>query len=900
MPPDPMFETAEGARLRAIQRGEDWRRWGPYLSERQWGTVREDYSPHGEAWDYLPHDNARSQAYRWGEDGIAGFADDKLRWCLGLALWNERDPILKERLFGLTNAQGNHGEDVKELYYYLDGTPTHSYMRMLYKYPQAAYPYGELVAENARRGTHDREFELLDTGLFNERRYFDVVVEYAKASTDDILMQITVHNRGPDPAPIHVLPHLWSRNTWTWVPGRPKPTLTLRGQQVQAWHPALARTRVCDVDQPADWLFCENETNYNRLFGANLPGPFKDGINDCVVDGKRDAVNPLRRGTKCAAHLRFDVPAGGQVTVRLRLRPADTATTDPFAYFDAVMDTRRDDADAFYAAVQRDMPDADARHVQRQAFAGMLWSKQFYALDVRRWQDGDPGQPAPPPGRRWGRNADWRHIENADVISMPDAWEYPWYAAWDLAFHCVTFALIDPGFAKQQLLLLMRERYMHPNGQLPAYEWAFGDVNPPVHGWAVLRVYQMDRILNGAPDTKFLEMAFHKLLLNFTWWVNRKDASGRNIFQGGFLGLDNIAIFDRSHPLPTGGSIDQSDGTAWMAMFTLNMMRISLELALGDDAYQDMATKFFEHFLYIAEAMTMAGGIGLWDEVDQFYYDVLHLPDGSIIPLRVRSIVGLIPLFAVEVIGSRAFESLPDFSERLQFFLNHRPDLAALISRWTDSGAGERHLLSLLRGHRMKMLLRRMLDSGEFLSDHGIRALSKVHAAHPYMLDAAGGHFSIGYEPAEGSTHAFGGNSNWRGPVWMPVNILLVDSLREFHRYYGDDFRVECPAGSGQMASLAEVADMLSARLKSLFLRGADGRRAFLGDDTLTQSDPEFRDHILFHEYFDGETGRGLGASHQTGWTGCIALLLAGPDSAWAKTTAQHPPSPAPGKAEAT
>ncbi len=899
MDPDPIFDTAEGRRLLATERGEGWRRWGPYLSERQWGTVREDYSPGGTAWDYLPHDQARSAAYRWGEDGLAGFADEKLRWCLSLGLWNEKDPILKERLFGLTNAQGNHGEDVKELYYFLDGTPTHSYMRMLYKYPQAAYPYEKLVQENASRTAVDREYELVDTGVFDERRYFDVVVEYAKASTDDILMQVTVHNRGPDPAPLHILPHFWSRNTWSWVPNRPKPLLSQEGSKVRATHPALARVRICEVDAPdAEWLFCENETNYNRIYGATLPGPFKDGINDYVVHGRRDAVNGLRRGTKCAARWRVDIPAGGETTLRLRLRPE--SSEDAFAWFDAVMASRREETEAYYAVVQRGMPDADQRAVQRQALAGMLWSKQFYALDVRRWLDGDPGQPTPPPERKEGRNFDWRHLDNADVISMPDAWEYPWYAAWDLAFHTVTFALIDPSFAKSQLLLLMRERYMHPNGQLPAYEWAFGDVNPPVHAWAVIRVFQMDRALTGQADRKFLEMAFHKLLLNFTWWVNRKDDNGRNLFQGGFLGLDNITIFDRSHPLPTGGIIDQSDGTAWMAMFTLNMMRIALELAIEDDAYEDMATKFFEHFLYIAEAMTKAGGIGLWDEQDQFFYDVLHLPnDGATIPLRVRSMVGLIPLFAVEVIGARAFQALPAFSERLQYFLNDRPDLAALISRWTDTGSGERHLLSLLRGHRMKMLLRQMLDEAEFLSPYGVRALSKYHEANPYVLEVAGQRFSIGYEPGEGTSHAFGGNSNWRGPVWMPVNILLVDSLREFHRYYGDDFRVECPVGSGQMMSLKDVANMLSDRLKSLFLRGADGRRPFLGDDTLSQSDPDFRDNLLFHEYFHGDTGRGLGASHQTGWTGCIALLLAGPESVWAKTTAEMPSATA-GRVQAT
>ncbi len=902
MDADPIFGTAEGKRLLAVGRGEDWRRWGPYLSERQWGTVREDYSPGGTAWEYFPHDHARSRAYRWGEDGLAGFADDKLRWCLSLALWNGADPILKERLFGLTNAQGNHGEDVKELYYYLDGTPTHSYMRMLYKYPQAAFPYDRLVGENAARTAQEREFELADTGVFDERRYFDVAVEYAKASTDDILMQVTVHNRGPDPAALHVLPQLCSRNDWSWAPGKPKPMLSLQDGRVQASHPALGRVRTCEVDAPAaEWLFCENETNGNRLYGASLPGPFKDGINDHVVHGRPEAVSPLRRGTKCAAHVQWTIPAGGEATLRLRFRPE--ATDDAFAWFEALMEGRRAEADAFYAALQRGMPDPDARLVQRQALAGMLWSKQFYGMDVRRWLQGDPGQPTPPPERKHGRDSDWRHIDNLDVISMPDAWEYPWYAAWDLAFHAVTFALIDPEFAKAQLLLLMRERYMHPNGQLPAYEWAFGDVNPPVHAWAVLRVFQMDRVMTGVADRRFLEMAFHKLLLNFTWWVNRKDADGQNIFQGGFLGLDNIAIFDRSEPLPTGGVINQADGTAWMAMFALNMMRIALELALADDAYQDMATKFFEHFLYIAEAMTSTGGIGLWDQQDQFFYDVLHLPDTETIPLRVRTIVGLIPLFAVEVIGSRAFEALPEFSERLQFFLDNRPDLAALISRWGEPGTGERHLLSLLRGHRVKMLLRRMLDPAEFLSPHGVRALSKAHEAHPYVLQVNGRSFSIGYEPGEGTTRSFGGNSNWRGPVWMPVNILLVDSLREFHRYYGDDFQVECPAGSGRLASLRDVADELAARLKTLFLRGADGRRACFGDDEIAQTDPHFRDNLVFNEYFHGDTGRGLGAAHQTGWTGCIALLLAGPDSAWGKTTAQHPQATAgvrPVRAQAT
>ncbi len=897
--PDPLFDTAEGHRLLAIERGENWRGWGPYLSDRQWGTVREDYSPGGTAWDSFPHDHARSRAYRWGEDGLAGFADDRLRWCLSLALWNERDPILKERLFGLTNAQGNHGEDVKELYYHLDGTPTHSYMRMLYKYPQAAFPYQDLIDTNARRGLGEREYELLDTGVLDADRYFDVVVEYAKASPEDVLMRVTVHNRGPDAAPLHVLPQVFARNDWSWQPGRAKPLLRLDGDRVVATHPGLARPRIVEADAGATWLFCENETNVNRLWGMSAAGPFKDGINDHLVGGRENAISPSARGTKAAAHLRLLLPPGGEATIRLRMRPeaqgegrGDEAAEDAFAWFDSIVDGRRAEADAFYAVLQRGIADPDARHVQRQALAGMLWCKQYYEFDVRRWLDGDPGQPEPPRGRRDGRNADWRHLDDFDVISMPDSWEYPWYAAWDLAFHAVTFALIDPGFAKSQLLLLMRERYMHPNGQLPAYEWAFGDANPPVHAWAVLRVFQMDRVLTGQPDRRFLKIAFHKLLLNFAWWVNRKDANGRNIFQGGFLGLDNIAIFDRSHPLPTGGTIDQSDGTAWMAMFALNMMRIALELSLEDDSYEDVAVKFFEHFLYIAEAMTTAGGIGLWDEQDQFFYDVLHLPDGETIPLRVRSVVGLIPLFAVEVIGRSAFEALPEFGERMQVFLASRPDLAALISRWTEPGQGERHLLSLLRGHRVKMLLRRMLDEAEFLSPYGIRALSKVHEAAPYVLEVRGARFGIGYEPGEGTSHSFGGNSNWRGPVWMPVNILLVDSLREFQRYYGDDFRIECPTGSGRFASLDEVAAEIGRRLTRLFLRDERGRRPFNGDSDRLQTDPAFRDHILFNEYFHGDDGRGLGATHQTGWTGCVALLLAGPDSAWARTTAQHPPPP--------
>ncbi|HVJ54300.1 MAG TPA: glucosidase [Aliidongia sp.] len=864
--------TVEGRRLKAVKLDKSWRRWGPYLSERQWGTVREDYSAGGTAWDYLPHDHARSRAYRWGEDGLGGFGDCDLNLCLGLALWNGRDPMLKERLFGLTNSQGNHGEDVKELYYYLDGTPTHAYMRMLYKYPQGAFPYAHLIEENARRGSALPEYELIDTGLFDEARYFDVEIEYAKADPDDILMLVTVTNRGPDTAELHVLPQLWARNFWSWRSVERHPILSMIDQgTVLVRHPDLPEMRLV-ADGECDLLFCDNDTNMRRLYGMDVPGYFKDGINDYVVDGDTAAVNPAREGSKLAAHYRLRIPPQGKAQVRIRLA-AGPAHGD----FDTIMAARRTDADEFYGALQQDIADADARLVQRQAFAGMLWSKQFYYIDIPQWLKGDPAQPTPPEGHQTGRNADWFHLNNADIISMPDKWEFPWYAAWDLAFHCVTFARIDPEFAKSQLVLLTREWYMHPNGQLPAYEWAFGDVNPPVHACAVWRVYRMDRAQNGGVgDRAFLERVFHKLMLNFTWWVNRKDSEGRNIFEGGFLGLDNIGIFDRSAPLPTGGYIQQSDGTAWMAMYTLDLMRIALELALDNPVYEDIATKFFEHFLYIAEAMTHMGGddMGLWDETDQFYYDVLRLPGGERVPLRVRSMVGLIPLFAVEVLDSHMMERLPDFATRLNWFLDYRPDLALLVSRWMDKSGEERHLLSLLRGHRLKQLLRRMLDETEFLSDYGVRAVSKFHEQHPYVFEHAGQQFSIGYVPGESTTELFGGNSNWRGPVWMPVNYLIIEALLEHHQYYGEDFKVECPVGSGSYMNLKEVAQELATRLARLFLRDAEGRRPVLGRNERLQTDPAFRDLVLFHEYFHGDTGRGLGASHQTGWTGLVALLL--------------------------
>jgi hypothetical protein len=859
---------------------QSWRKWGPYLSERQWGTVREDYSADGDAWRYLPHDHARSRAYRWGEDGLAGFSDDEQRMCLALALWNGKDPILKERLFGLTNGEGNHGEDVKEVYYYLDATPTHSYLKMLYKYPQREFPYGQLVEESRRRGKDQPEYELLDTGIFDDDRYFDVFVEYAKAGPEDLLMQVTIHNRGLEEVQIHLLPQLWFRNTWSWKAEAQKPRLTAAGPGlVKARHPELGEYTLHAEGDPA-LLFCDNETNVVRLYGANgVKSCYKDGFHDYVVRGTRSAVNPAQAGTKAAVHYVLKLPAQGSTRVRLRLM--SSPLSDPFRRFDSVLRQRKEEAEAFYADLQTGITDEDARAVQRQAFAGMIWSKQFFYYDVPAWLKGDPAQPAPPPDRRRGRNSDWQHLNNADTISMPDKWEYPWYAAWDLAFHMIPFALIDPEFAKGQLVLLTREWYMHPNGQLPAYEWALGDVNPPVHAWATWRVFQIDRKQRGdCGDLAFLERVFHKLMLNFNWWVNRKDAQGRNVFQGGFLGLDNIGVFDRSAPLPTGGFINQADGTAWMAMYCLNLMRIALELALHNPVYEDIATKFFEHFLHIAEAMTCIGGdgcehgVGLWDEKDQFYYDELSLPDGRIIKLKVRSMVGLIPLFAVETLEPELLEKLPDFKRRLKWFLNYRPDLAALVSRWEERGRGERRLLSLLRGHRMKKLLKRLLDETEFLSDYGIRALSKQHRDQPYTFRCQGTSLTVNYQPGESDSSLFGGNSNWRGPIWFPVNYLLIESLQKFHHYYGDDFKVECPTGSGQFLTIGQVAEELSRRLTRIFLKGERGRRPVLAYHDKLHGDPHFRDYVLFHEYFHGDTGRGVGASHQTGWTGLVAKLL--------------------------
>ncbi|MGE0441281.1 MAG: glucosidase [Gemmatimonadales bacterium] len=869
-----MRRTAEGRRLAATSPTTPWKRWGPYLSERQWGTVREDYSADGAAWDYLPHDHARSRAYRWGEDGLAGWSDDAQRLCLAIGLWNGRDPILKERLFGLTNSQGNHGEDVKELYYFQDATPTHSYLRMGYKYPQAAFPYARLEEENRRRGIGEPEFELLDTGIFDEDRYFDVTVEYAKADPGDVVLRITVDNRGPDEAQIHLLPQLWFRNTWSWTAEAERPALhATGGNRIEVRHPTLGSMQAAFEGAP-ELLFTDNESNSDRLWGTPGPAFSKDAFHRRIVEGRTDAVNPARTGTKAAAWYRLSVPAGGQVSVRLRL--AADLGPDPVADADRIVALRQSEADEFYEALQENLTDADARLVQRQAFAGMIWCKQYYGYDVPRWIEGDPAEPTPPASRRHGRNADWEHVNNADILSMPDTWEYPWFAAWDLAFHTIPFALIDPAFAKHQLVLLTREWYMHPNGQLPAYEWAFGDVNPPVHAWAAWRVFQIDRKQRGdAGDLAFLERVFHKLMLNFTWWVNRKDAQGRNVFQGGFLGLDNIGVFDRSAPLPTGGFINQADGTAWMAMYSLNLMRIALELSKHNPVYQDIATKFFEHFLHIAEAMTRMGGEGpgLWDEADRFYYDVLQAP-GLMTPLRVRSMVGLIPLFAVDTLDQELLAAAPEFAKRLDWYLNYRPDLAALVGRWNVPGAGDRRLLSLVPGERIKPILQRLLDETEFLSPFGVRALSRFHHDNPYSFRVGDHELTVTYQPAESDSGLFGGNSNWRGPIWMPVNYLLIESLQKFHHYYGDSLTVECPTGSGRHLTLDQVAAELTRRLAAIFLKDAAGRRPVLAYHPKLERDPRFRDQVLFHEYFHGDTGRGVGASHQTGWTGLIAKLL--------------------------
>ena len=869
--------TKEELRLKeARERSAHWKRWGPYLAERQWGTVREDYSPHGTAWDFFPHDHARSRAYRWGEDGLGGITDNHGRLCFALALWNGHDPIFKERLFGLTGPEGNHGEDVKEYYFYLDSTPTHSYMKFLYKYPQAAFPYGTLIEENGRRDRQAPEFELIDTGVFDGDRYFDVLVEYAKAAPDDLLIRVTAVNRGPGEATLHLLPTLWYRNTWSWNPAGPERPVLRQGVAtaghvvIEGEHPSLgARWLYCEG--APELRFTENETNTERLWRApNRARYVKDGIGRSVVAGERDAVNPAAVGTKAAAYHRWTLAPGESRTTRLRL--ANTPIPgDPFGReFDSTCTRRLAEADEFYATVIPKALSDDAKSVMRQAFAGLLWSKQFYHYDVRRWLEGDPGSPPPPPERWQGRNREWLHLYNEDVVSMPDKWEYPWYAAWDLAFHMIPLALIDPDFAKAQLVLFLREWYMHPNGQLPAYEWALGDVNPPVHAWAALRVYRIERRLRGKGDRTFLARVFHKLLLNFTWWVNREDAEGKNVFQGGFLGLDNIGVFDRSAPLPTGGHIEQSDGTSWMGMYCLNMLAIALELAKEDPAYEDVASKFFEHFVYIAHAMNT---LDLWDEVDGFYYDVLRT-DGAACRLKVRSMVGLIPLFAVETLEPEVVERLHGFKRRMQWFIDNHPEFREHVETATKPGVGPRRLLAIVPRERLPRVLGYMLDEAEFFSPHGIRAVSRFHKDHPYVLSLNGTEHRVDYEPAESTGGLFGGNSNWRGPVWFPVNYLLIESLQRCHHFYGDGMKVPCPTGSGRMLNLWEVAAELSRRLARIFLRGRDGRRPVYGGTEKFQRDPHWRDLILFHEYFHGDTGAGIGASHQTGWTGLVAKLL--------------------------
>jgi len=877
--------TREEKRLQeAHERKAHWKRWGPYLSERAWGTVREDYSPHGTAWDFFPHDHARSRAYRWNEDGIAGICDRHQMICFAIALWNGRDPILKERVFGLTGNEGNHGEDVKEYYFYLDSTPTHSYMTYLYKYPQAAFPYGWLVEENRRRGRGGAEFELLDTGVFDEDRYFDVVVEYAKAGVEDILIRISATNRGPESAQLVLLPTLWYRNTWSWGSDEPRPSLQRGkvqggGAAIEVDHPFYGRRWLYCEGSP-ELLFTENETNYRRLYGAENGSPYvKDGINEYIVHGVKEAVNPERVGTKVAAHYPLTIAPGKTMAVRLRFTDTEIPATGEKAFgtaFDQIFGERQREAEEFYATVIPLDLSSDARSVMRQAFAGLLWSKQFYHYVVKDWLEGDSAFPAPPAERKHGRNHEWTHLYNTDVISMPDKWEYPWYAAWDLAFHCVPLALVDSDFAKEQLILMLREWYMHPNGQLPAYEWAFGDVNPPVHAWAAWRVYKIEKKRRGKGDRDFLQKIFHKLLLNFTWWVNRKDAEGQNVFQGGFLGLDNIGVFDRSAPLPTGGHIEQSDGTSWMGMYCLNLLGIALELAREDPAYEDVASKFWEHFIYIAHAMNTRGGedIDLWDEEHGFYYDVLHLPDGQHFPLKVRSMVGLIPLFAVQTLEPKLLNRLPGFKRRLEWFIDHRPELIQNVACMRTPGQEERRLLSVVTPDRLRRVLKLMLDEREFLSPYGIRALSQSHRDHPYTLTVSGVQHRVDYEPAESSTGLFGGNSNWRGPIWFPVNYLIIESLQKFHFYLGDDYKVECPTGSGRMATLWEVAGEISRRLTRIFLRTADGRRPVHGGSGKFQTDPHWRDLVLFYEYFHGDTGAGVGAGHQTGWTGLVAKLL--------------------------
>jgi hypothetical protein len=877
-----MSRNSEVLRLQEARAAKiPWRKWGPYLSERQWGTVREDYSQDGNAWDYFSHDQSRSRAYHWGEDGLAGISDDKQLLCFSVGLWNKKDPILKERLFGLTNSESNHGEDVKEYYFYLDSTPTHSYMKYLYKYPQAAFPYGDLMATNKGRNRLDMEYELLDTNIFKDDRYFDVFVEFAKNTPEDILIQISVSNRGPEPATLDILPTLWFRNTWTWWPDTPRPSLKQVTGKNDARFVAASHSQLGDrylySEKDVPLLFTENETNNERIFGTPNASPYvKDAINDYVVSGKQDAVNPQHTGTKVAAHHRISVAAGETATIRLRLSDlAPAAIGDPFKSFGQIMQLRQNEADEFYRSVIPERVSEDEARVMRQALAGMLWSKQYFGFDVDKWLEEHGVDPMRPDGRQI-RNSEWSHMVNAHVISMPDKWEYPWFAAWDLAFHTIALSTVDTDFAKEQLDLMLQEFFLHPTGQIPAYEWNFSDVNPPVHAFATLFLYRTDQALKGQGDIEFLKRSFAKLTLNFSWWVNRKDRFGRNLFEGGFLGLDNIGVFDRSAALPTGGYLEQADGTAWVSMFCQNMLEISVELAAYDSFFEDMAIKFANHFLWIAHAMNQVGPDGMWDEEDGFYYDVLRLPDGSATRLKVRSMVGLLPLCATTVIEPEQRERVPRVMEALQERLRHMPGLLETIHATGPGhyGYGERGIAALVNPERLRRILTRMLDENEFLSPYGIRALSRYHADHPYIFNAGGQEYRVNYLPAESDTGMFGGNSNWRGPVWMPVNALLIRSLLSFYLYYGDSFKIECPTGSGNRMNLFEVAKEISNRLTRIFLRDESGRRPVYGGTEKFQTDPHWKDYILFYEYFHGDNGAGLGASHQTGWTGLVAKLI--------------------------
>ncbi len=868
--------SAEKARLEEDRKQEKhWRRWGPYLSEREWGTVREDYSEDGDVWNYFTHDQARSRAYRWGEDGIAGISDNHQRLCFAPAFWNGEDPILKERLFGLTGKEGNHGEDVKEYYYYLDNTPTHSYMLYLYKYPQQAYPYTKLVEENRKRGPEDPEYELIDTGIFEKNRYFDIAIEYAKESSEEILIRITATNRGDLSKPLHLFPTLWFRNQWSWDERHPKPRISLQGSCLETQHVKLS-PHYLYFESPAELLFTENETNMQRIFNRPNVSPYvKDAFHEYIVHQQKGAINPHNSGTKAALHYFAEIAPGKSFQIKLRLSD-QKKLADPFKQFDAVFQKRKEEADEFYAEFTCPHLTPEHRHIQRQAFAGMLWNKQFYHYVVDDWLHRDPLEKNTPPKRRIDRNSEWLHLYNDDIHSTPDKWEFPGFFSWDSAFHALPIAMIDPEFAKKQLALLMREWYMHPNGQLPAYEWSFSDVNPPVHAWATWRVYKICEKLHGSPDRTFLEGVFQKLLLNFTWWVNRKDAGGRNVFQGGFLGMDNISVFNRSEQLPNGGTLYQSDATSWMGMYCLNMLTIALELAKENPVYEDMASKFFEHFLYISDAINFQneGRLPLWDEEDGFYYDLLLFPGGDHHRLKVHSMVSIVPLFAVTVLKPEQLKQFKGFNKRLEWFLNNRGDLCEKVACASMPGQDGRRLFSIMTPERLKRVLAKVLDENEFLSPYGIRSLSKYHEKHPYTLKLDSREYTVTYEPAESTSKLFGGNSNWRGPIWFPLNMLIIESLQKFHYYLGDDYKIECPTGSGKMMTLWEVASEISHRLVRMFLMDPKGHRPIFGGNSTFQKDPYWKDYLLFYEYFNGDNGAGIGASHQTGWTGIVAKLI--------------------------